>query len=424
MLTTRRQFLQVATSAAAVAALPVARAASASGAAPALPANGGDDRAYCAAMLQRVVEPVLSNLAQQKLRANMPVEVGVGNPNARRPFTHLEAFGRTLAGIAPWLDLASLSATEAAVTQRLSNLARQGLAVATDPSSADYMNFKNNGTQPLVDAAFLALGILRAPGALWAKLDPAVQKQVVACLQQTRALKPGENNWVLFSAMIEAFLAAVGAPWEEAQVDHAVQSLLAWYKGDGAYGDGPEYHWDYYNSYVMHPMLLEVLEQTEKVSDKWSVHHAAVLARAQRYAVVQERMIGPDGAFPPLGRSLAYRGGAFQLLALMALRRELPGAIKPAQVRGALTAVIRRTLDAPGAFDAQGWLQIGLGGHQPALAENYISTGSLYLCTTAFLPLGLPTSDPFWSDAPMPWTQAAAWSGQNIPVDHALPAGT
>ena len=68
----------------------------------------------------------------------------------------------------------------------------------------------------------------------------------------------------------------------------------------------------------------------------------------------------------------------------------------PAQARAALDAVIRRTLDAPGTFDADGWLQIGLCGHQPGVGERYISTGSLYLATTAFLPLGLPPDDPFW----------------------------
>jgi hypothetical protein len=89
-------------------------------------------------------------------------------------------------------------------------------------------------------------------------------------------------------------------------------------------------------------------------------------------------------------------------------------------VRGALGAVIRRTLDAPGTFDADGWLRIGLSGHQPGVGEGYISTGSLYLCATALLPLGLPASDPFWSDAAQPWTAVKAWSGQPFPIDHAL----
>ena len=38
------------------------------------------------------------------------------------------------------------------------------------------------------------------------------------------------------------------------------------------------------------------------------------LANGLRYAAVQERLIAPDGTFPALGRSIAYRCGAFHLL--------------------------------------------------------------------------------------------------------------
>jgi hypothetical protein len=104
----------------------------------------------------------------------------------------------------------------------------------------------------------------------------------------------------------------------------------------------------------------------------------------------------------------------------MSLRRQLPEKLAPAQVRPALTAVIRRMIEAPGTFDDHGWLTVGFCGHQPAIAERYISTGSLYLCATAFLPLGLPASDPFWSDPPQLWTSQKAWSGKDLPSDHAL----
>jgi hypothetical protein len=108
------------------------------------------------------------------------------------------------------------------------------------------------------------------------------------------------------------------------------------------------------------------------------------------------------------------------LLADAALRGMLPGEVSPEQVRGALTAVIRRTLTAPGTFDDKGWLRIGLAGHQPSIGEVYISTGSLYLCTTAFLPLGLAAGDRFWSGAPAPWSAVKVWSGADFKVDHAL----
>jgi hypothetical protein len=147
---------------------------------------------------------------------------------------------------------------------------------------------------------------------------------------------------------------------------------------------------------------------------------APVLARARRHAAIQERLIAPDGTFPAIGRSIAYRGGAFQLLAQVALRRALPDGVTPAQVRGALSAVLIRTLDPPGTFDTDGWLRIGLAGHQPGIGERYISTGSLYLCATAFLPLGLGPEDPFWSAPPQPWTARLAWSGAAFPIDRAL----
>jgi hypothetical protein len=144
-----------------------------------------------------------------------------------------------------------------------------------------------------------------------------------------------------------------------------------------------------------------------------------MFARARRFAAVQERLIAPDGSYPPLGRSLTYRCGAFHHLAFMALRRDLPDAIKPAQVRSALTAVIRRTLGAPDTFDGD-WLRIGLAGNQPSLGESYISTGSLYLCTFAFVPLGLSPADEFWAAPAEEWTSRKLWSGVDLPADHAL----
>ena len=96
------------------------------------------------------------------------------------------------------------------------------------------------------------------------------------------------------------------------------------------------------------------------------------------------------------------------------------GADGKLQVRGALTAVIRRTLEAPDTFDAAGWLRIGVCGHQPGVGESYISTGSLYLCSVLLLPLGLAATDEFWSAPAQPWTSRRAWSGQPFPVDHAL----
>ena len=76
----------------------------------------------------------------------------------------------------------------------------------------------------------------------------------------------------------------------------------------------------------------------------WKELATRELQRARRYAAVLERLIAPDGSFPPIGRSLAYRFGAMQVLAQIALRRTLPEGVTPAQTRAALTACIRRSM--------------------------------------------------------------------------------
>jgi hypothetical protein len=367
--------------------------------------------------MRSIAGPVLLNLANGTLKARMPVEQAAGAD--RRSVTHLEALGRLIAGLAPWIDLPPDATPEGHARAQFADLARRAIGRGVDPSSPDFLNFTRE-RQPLVDAAFLAQGLLRAPRALRDGLDATTKRHLVAALESTRAITPGFNNWLLFSAMVEAGLKSLGAGWDRTRVDYAVRQHEAWYKGDGAYGDGPDFHWDYYNSFVIHPMLVDVLEACSSDSPAWTEIAVRVEQRARRYAAVQERLIAPDGSFPPIGRSIAYRCGAFHLLAQSALRHRLPDGVSPAQVRGALTAAIHRTLDAPGTFDAEGWLQIGLCGHQPGAGEPYISTGSLYLCSVAMLPLGLPPGDEFWSAPAQPWTSARAWRGQPFPIDHAL----
>src|SRR5437763_4573624 len=60
-----------------------------------------DDRSYWLAVLQKIATPVLANLARRELKKRMPVQARV--PADRVKYAHLEAIGRLLAGIAPWL---------------------------------------------------------------------------------------------------------------------------------------------------------------------------------------------------------------------------------------------------------------------------------------------------------------------------------
>lgn len=380
--------------------------------------SGSDDRATWCAWAARLATPLLDALDRRQLRSTMPVEAAPGVKD-RADYTYLEGLGRLLCGLAPWLELGGDASAEGQQRARLGALARSAIDAGTDRSSPDRMNF-SKGQQPLVDAAFLAQAFLRAPNELWKKLEPRVKTNVIAALKSSRPIQPYESNWKLFAAEIEAFLHRIGEPRDNNRVAEALKKFTTWYLGDSIYGDGPEFHWDYYNALVIHPMLLETLDVVGDETAEWKKLRDQVRPRLTRFAAIQERMIAPDGTYPVIGRSIAYRCGVFQGLALAALRRLLPGEVKPAQARVVLTAVIRRTLEAPGTWDENGWLRIGLSGHQPGLGERYISTGSLYLCAAALLPLGLPATDPFWSDPPEKTTWEKVWSGVDLPADHAV----
>ncbi len=381
---------------------------------------GLKDRKYWVESLTAIARPVLEHLARRELKAVMPVECAAGCESDRAHFSHLEAFARTMTGLAPWLETPAEDPEEEQLRREFARLARSCLDAATDPESPDYLNFSYE-YQPIVDAAFLAHAILRAPGELWDKLELRVRQNVAAALKQTRTRKPFFCNWLLFSAMIEAALRHMGEEdWDPMRIDYALRQHEQWYAGDGAYGDGPDFHWDYYNSFVIQPMLVDIIRSVGSVSNEWAAMAPAIQRRAVRYGEILERFIAPDGTFPPIGRSLAYRFGAMQHLSQMALQHTLPAGVCPAQVRCALTAVIRRTLAVPGTFDGSGWLRIGFTGSQPDVAERYISTGSLYLCSAVFLPLGLPAGDEFWSGEPREWTSVRMWSGQPAVCDHAL----
>ena len=377
--------------------------------------TGVAQRAYLVKTLCKIADPVLVALSKNELKKTMPVECAPGTLEGRKQVTYLEAFGRLLAGMAPWLELGPDDTAEGKLRKKYLDLALQGLHNATDPAAADYMNF-NKGGQPLVDAAFLSQALLRAPTQLWGKLDKVTQQNVITALKSSRVIRPYESNWLLFSAMVEAALLKFDGAADQMRIDYAVRQHMKWYKGDGIYGDGENFHYDYYNSFVIQPMLVEILQTTGNEKEIYK----DVLKRAQRYAAIQERLISPEGTFPAIGRSLAYRFGAFQSLAQTAMMKSLPTEVKPQQVRAALYTVIKKQIEAPGTFDDKGWLQIGFYGHQPSIGEIYISTGSLYLCSQGFLILGLAAADDFWKGPDAEWTQRKIWNGRAIPIDHSI----
>lgn len=379
------------------------------------------ERNYLIHAMTKMADPMLEALSKNQLKALMPVEKSPDMIKVHRnpASTHLEAFGRLIGGMAPWLELGPDNTPEGKLRKKYIDLAVQCIKNGTDPKSPDFLEFDLPG-QSLVDAAFLAHAFLRAPHQLWGNLDAATRKNVIAALQMTRTTKPGQNNWLLFSGMVEACLLKFTGECQQNLIDYSIEKHKEWYKGDGVYGDGKNFHFDYYNSFVIHPMLLDILGVMKEKGIPTVIDYATELHRSTRYAGILERLISPEATYPIVGRSIAYRFGNFQTLSQMALLKSLPKEVAEQQVRAALYHVIKKQLEAPNTYDAKGWLQIGVYGHQPAMGDSYISTGSVYLCAQAFLMLGLPPTDSFWMGKDADWTTRKVWKGLEVPVDHAI----
>ena len=381
------------------------------------------DRELWAGILYQMAAPVLSNMSEGKLQENMLVELSPTWDGRDKRVTYMECFGRLMAGLAPWLSLPDDDTAEVKQRKQLREWALKSYAQSVDPESKDYLLWRKEG-QPLVDAAYIAESFLRGYDALWGPLDDLTKQRYIAEFQQLRRVDPPYTNWLLFSSTVECFLKKAGAQTDYYRITSALRKVDEWYVGDGWYSDGEDFAFDYYNSFVIHPMYVECLEVMTNGGKQniWNVkggNFPNALKRMQRFGMILERFVSPEGTFPVFGRSITYRTGVLQPLALLSLRGWLPKELPAGQVRAAMTAVIQRMFGDNRNFNAEGYLTLGFNGSQPNISDWYTNNGSLYLASLAFLPLGLPADAPFWTDAPQPWTSKKAWGGEDFPKDHA-----
>lgn len=382
------------------------------------------DRELWAGVLYRMAAPVLSNLSEGKLQQNMLVEVSPTWDGRNKKVTYMECFGRLMAGLAPWISLPDDDTAEGIQRKQLREWALKSYVQAVDPESPDYLLWRKEG-QTLVDAAYIAESFIRGYDALWIPLDSVTKQRYIAEFTQLRRVDPPYTNWLLFSATVEAFLRKAGAPSDTYRIVSALRKVEEWYVGDGRYSDGPGFAFDYYNSFVLHPMYIEPLEimtnaGKSKIWNAPDCDYNRAKKRMQRFGMILERFISPEGALPVFGRSITYRTGTLQPLALLAWRGWLPKELPDGQVRAAMTAVIKRMFGDDRNFNEKGFLTLGFNGKQPNISDWYTNNGSLYMASLAFLPLGLPADHTFWTSPAEDWTSKKAWEGKDFPKDHAF----
>ena len=322
-------------------------------------------------------------------------------------------------GISPWLSLPEDDTKEGQIRKKLHEWAILSYKNAVDPNSPDQLLWDAGiNRQPLVDVAYLAESFLLAPEVTWEKLDNITKQRYIESFQKIRILEPYNNNWLLFNGIIECFFIMIGMEPDRNKMYDIAKKINNFYVGDGWYSDGPVFAMNYYNSFVIHPMFIHMLEIMEKNKIEVPISSRLALERMQRFNVILERLISPEGTFPAFGRSIVYRMAVFQTLSLSVWKYELPKNLKYGSVRAALTKVLNNMFKINGNFNEGGYLSLGFAGHQPYVSNNYSNNGSCYITSLIFLVLGLPSNHPFWTDPPKPWTSINAWNGSSFPIDN------
>lgn len=373
-----------------------------------------EDRMFWVSTMEKIALPVLGNLARDSLKKKMPIEST--SPDDRK-FAYLEAFARVFNGISSWLELGPDSSDEGNLREKYIKMTIKAIYNAVNPNSNDYI-FIVEPKQSLVDMALFAQGLLRSQNHIWLNLPIEVQAKIISQLKATREIAPYENHWLLYTAMIEAALLEFTGECDKARLTYGVHKFRdELYLGDAIYSDGNSFDLNYYNSIFIHPMLIDILTVMRKYGLSDGEFLDVQLMRSSRLSSQLERSISPEGTYPLVGKALSYRCGVFHLLSQAALLKVIPRNIDSAQVRSALTKVLSRQFKGNQNFDKEGWLVIGLNGSQKDIAEHEINTGSLYLCCSVFLALGLEMNDPFWTSPSAEWTSLKAWNGDKIQSD-------
>ena len=376
-----------------------------------------EDRIFWVSTLRKITFPVLSNLAKGSLKKKMPYE---SNSLEGEKFACLEAFARVFNGISSWLELGPDSSEEGQIREEYIKLTLKAISNAVNPNSNDYI-FIVQPKQSLVDVALFAQGLLRSKNQIWLNLPMDIQARIIRELKNTRTIAPYENHWLLYTAMIEAALLEFTGECDKERLTYGIHKFRdEFYIGDGVYSDGKSHEAGYINSLFIHPMLNDILAVMRKYGLSEGEHLDVQLMKSSRLSSQLERYISPEGTYPLIGKYLTYRCGVFHLLSQAALLKILPRNVNPAQVRSALTKVLVNQFKDNQNFNSEGWLIVGLNGSQLELAEDNVTTGSLYLCCAVFLALGLTQNEIFWTGPSSEWSSLKARNMHKLQKDQSI----
>ncbi|BEL06620.1 DUF2264 domain-containing protein [Actinoplanes sichuanensis] len=262
----------------------------------------------------------------------------------------------------------------------------EGLIAGTDSGHRYAWPALTDMSQPIVEAASIAIALHETRPWLYDRLAPDRQERIVDWLAGIIGKRTPDSNWVLFRVIVEQFLASVGGPHEPAEIHGGLQRIEDWYTGDGWYSDGPGQNFDYYTGWALH--LYPVL--WARMADRTGPY----AARLSEFLDDYQHFFAADGSPVFQGRSLTYRFATVAPLWLGALVDATP--LPPGRTRRIASGALRHFLER-GAIDGRGLLTLGWHGPFRPMVQSYSGPASPYWASKAFLGLLLPPEHPVWT---------------------------
>ena len=271
-----------------------------------------------------------------------------------------------------------------------------GLRHGTDPAGPERWPRVDERRQAVVEAASVAIGLSETRPWLWDRLDESTRQRTVDWLAGVVGTRGYTNNWLWFQNVVEAFLASVGGPWEQADLDHNAATAESLYVGDGWYSDGRgrggrRQNFDHYAGWAWHVYpLLHARIQGRPLD-------ALHAGRLRAYLDQARHLVGSRGAPLLQGRSVTYRHAVLAPFWAGAIADATP--LSPGATR-ALTAAVAEHFDAAGAVDDRGLLPVGWHRRYDRVRQLYTGGSSPYWASKGFLGLLLGADHPVWTAAP------------------------
>jgi hypothetical protein len=293
-----------------------------------------------------------------------------------------EAFSRILWGLVPL--------TAGGMDTDFWEIYLQGIIHGTDPEHEEYWGILTDCDQRMVEMAVIGLALCLIPEKVWIPLTDLEKQNFAKWMNQINEHDIVQNNWLFFRVFVNCGLQKVGAAYDSAALEDALNRVDSYYLDNGWYSDGFTEQMDYYIAFGMHFYSLVYAKLLE---DRDPIRSESYKKRAAQFAKDFIYWFAEDGSAIPYGRSMTYRfaQSAFWSALAYAGVEVYPWGV----VKGLVLRNLRWWFKQP-ILTKEGLLTVGYSYPNLVMSEGYNGEGGAYWAMKTFLPLALDENHPFW----------------------------